>query len=727
MTEILGDIPGVVCLVDDILVTGRTQAEHDSRLRNVLTRLSKAGLTLGREKCEINKRSVKFVGQLVDELGVRPDPEKVRAIQQMKTPTTVSELRRFLGMINQQSKFSPNLADHTKPLRDLLSKKNQWSWGHEQQQAFERLKSALSSSEVLALYDVRNETILSADASSYGLGAVLRQTQSDGSLRPIAYVSRALTETEQRYAQIEKEALAVTWACERFQDYLLGTKFKAETDHKPLVPLLSSKPLDSVPVRVQRFRLRLMRFDFTISRVLGKELNTADALSRATVAEMEESDLSTVTNEYVHAIVNNLPASEERLRIIREQQDKDPVCKQLKRYCVSGEVEWKGSVKPYYHVRTELTVAEGLLMRGSRMVIPTSMRVEILERIHSGHQGMTKCRQRARDSVWWPGIKKDIDGKVSKCPTCCKMQVQHPEPLIPSPFPQRPWQRVGTDLFEWKKTDYLLVVDYYSRFIEVAKLTSTTAVGVISHLKSIFARHGIPEVVVSDNGPQYLSAVFEEFSKEYEFDHVTSSPKYPQANGEAERAVKTTKQLLEKNREPYLALLAYRSTPLENGYSPSELLMGRKLRTTLPIAPKQLKPSLPKESVVREKERKLKKRNKRNFDSRHKVKDLQPLQPGDTVWIPESKSEGTIVEQSDPRSYTVRVQNGTIRRNRRDLIVLPDPQESVSPEEQNSDGNGQEQIQNDRNSDATSTETETRKTRSGRVSKPPERLEQNWI
>ena len=195
------------------------------------------------------------------------------------------------------------------------------------------------------------------------------------------------------------------------------------------------------------------------------------------------------------------------------------------------------------------------------------------------------------------------------------MQVQHPEPLIPSPFPQQPWQRVGTDLFKWKKTDYLLVVDYYSRFIEIAKLTSTTAVGVISHLKSIFAHHGIPEVVVSDNGPQYSSAVFEKFSKEYEFDHVTSSPKYPQANGEAERVVKTTKQLLEKNSNPYLALLAYRSTPLENGYSPSELLMGRKLRTTLPIAPKQLKPSLPKESVVREKERKLKKRNKRNFDS----------------------------------------------------------------------------------------------------------------
>ena len=326
-------------------------------------------------------------------------------------------------------------------------------------------------------------------------------------------------------------------------------------DHKPLVPLLSSKALDSVPVRVQRFRLRLMRFNFSIVHVLGKELNTTDTLSRAPVGKEDMSNLSKETKEYVHAIVNNLPASEERLRVIREQQDKDPVCKQLKSYCLDGKAEWKGPLKPYYHSRAELTVAEGLLLRGSRMVIPSGMRAEILEKIHSGHQGMTKCRQRAKDSVWWPGMRKDIDEKVSKCSTCCKLQIQQPEPLIPTPFPQRPWQQIGTDLFEWKKTEYLLVVDYYSRFIEVAKLTSTTAASVIVHLKSIFACHWIPEVVVSDNGPQYSSKAFEEFSGEYEFEHVTSSPKFPQANGEAERAVKTTKQLLEKNRNLYMAIV----------------------------------------------------------------------------------------------------------------------------------------------------------------------------
>ena len=176
MSQILGDLKGVICLVDDVLVTGKTQEEHDQSLTGVFTRLQKAGLTLNQDKCEINQRSVKFLGQLI----VRPDPDKVRAIQKMKPPTSVTELRRFLGMINQQSKFSPNLANETKPLRDLLSSKNQWSWGSAQQSAFESLQNSLSSSHVLALYDANNETTLSVDASSYGLGAVLRQKQADG-------------------------------------------------------------------------------------------------------------------------------------------------------------------------------------------------------------------------------------------------------------------------------------------------------------------------------------------------------------------------------------------------------------------------------------------------------------------------------------------------------------------------------------------------------------------
>lgn len=349
---------------------------------------------------------MQFLGQLVDETGVKSDPEKVRAICQMKPPSTVTELRRFLGMVNQLSKFSLHLANLTKQLRDLLSLKNQWSWGHDQRQAFEALKRALISSEVLSLYNVNYESTVSADASSYGLGAVLRQRQPDGSLKPIAYISRALSDAEQRYAQIEKEALAATWSCERFQDYLLGTTFRIETDHKPLVPLLSSKPLDTVPIRVQRFRLRLMRFSFTISHVPGAALNTADTLSRAPVSEVDKNDKTfhQEVDAYVNTIVRSLPATEERLQVILNRQSEDPVCCKLKAYCQQEAIHWNGPLKRYYPFRTELAVAGGLLLKGKRIVIPELIQADTLEKLHLGHQGTTKCRQRARDSVWWPGI-----------------------------------------------------------------------------------------------------------------------------------------------------------------------------------------------------------------------------------------------------------------------------------------------------------------------------------
>lgn len=272
-------------------------------------------------------------------------------------------------------------------------------------------------------------------------------------------------------------------------------------------------------------------------------------------------------------------------------------------------------------------------------------------------------------------VANQLEDLVANCVTCRQAQVQRADP---SAFPELPWQKVGMDLFEWKKMSYLLIVDYYSRYIEIAKLTKLTAEEVIRHTKSIFARHGIPEVIVSDNGPQFSAETFTKFAQDYQFKHTTSSPYYPRSNGGAERAVGTVKNLLEKESDPYLALLAYRVTPLSNGYSPSELLMSRRLRSTVPTTRESRRPAIPDRWSLIKKEEEAKRKQKDDYDRRHGVRELPALLPGDTVWMSDRKEKANVGEEVAPRSYEVETSSGSYRRNRKDLISLP---RSTSPNE----------------------------------------------
>jgi len=368
-------------------------------------------------------------------------------------------------------------------------------------------------------------------------------------------------------------------------------------------------------------------------------------------------------------------------------------------------------VRPYLPVAAELYETDNLVMRGSRIVIPPPLREEMLGQIHSAHQGISKCRERARRSVWWPGISQELARVVQNCRECCKAQTQRAQPLMPSPLPELPWQKVATDLFQWKQSTFLLIVDYYSRFIEIARLSNApTAEEVVTHTKSIFARHGIPECVISDNGPQYTSGLYEEFSKCYQFKHITSSPYFPQSNGEAERAVGTIKRMMAKCEDPYLALLEYRSTPLQIGYSPSELLMGRTLRSTIPMTRGQRMPRLIDRDTVRVRDKELKAKQKRDHDSHHGVRSLPPLNSGDEVWIPDRQEEACVAQEVGPQSYEVTTPEGSYRRNRRDLIRLPDP-----PNRAESPAHPPGQPSECR---------ELR--RSGRTSRPPTRLDPSW-
>ena len=248
-------------------------------------------------------------------------------------------------------------------------------------------------------------------------------------------------------------------------------------------------------------------------------------------------------------------------------------------------------------------------------MIPLSMRLDILDKLHEGNQGVTRCHERAT------GLSK-LEELVKNCTTCAKERPNPAEPAIPSPLPDRPWQKVAADLFELNGRTYIQVVDYFSQYPEIAKLTKnhTPSADIINHLKSAFARHGIPECVATDNGPQFIAADFAKFAEQYGFTHIKSSPKYPQANGEVERAIQTTKYMLKKTKDPYLALMSYRSIPLECGLIPAELLMGRKIRTTVTISPKMLTPQWPYLDQFLVADQHIKNRQKNNFDKRHNAR-----------------------------------------------------------------------------------------------------------
>ena len=280
-------------------------------------------------------------------------------------------------------------------------------------------------------------------------------------------------------------------------------------------------------------------------------------LSRAPSSQPSPSDeeLEDASSAYIAMIRQSFPASDRRLEEIITHKTEDETCREIRQYAEEGwpdKSRLKGLAKLYWPHRGDLSITDDILLHRSRIVIPASLRSDILDKIHEGHLGITKCRELV---VWWPNISKQLAELVTHCRECSMNATNRIEPLAASQLPQYPWQKVATDLFELNKQNYVLVINYYSRYIEVARLERTTSTAVINHMKSIFAHHGLPEIVISDNGPQYSSAEFESFSREYKFTHVTSNPMHSSGNGKAERAVRTIKSLLRSAKDPYIMML----------------------------------------------------------------------------------------------------------------------------------------------------------------------------
>jgi len=706
MHEFAERLKGVEVIADDFLVYGcgtnvaEAHYDHDKNLIEMLEKAREVNLRMNPDKLRFKMKEARFIGHILTSEGIKVDPAKVEAINKMPVPEDPAAVKRYLGMVQYLSKFLSKLADMSKPMRKLTEDDREWNWTKDCQRAFDEIKNLISNAPVLAYYDIKKEVTIQCDASQDGIGGVLLQGG-----KPVFFTSRAMTKTEERYAQIEKEMLAILHCCIKLDQFIYGRNMiTIETDHKPLVSIFK-KPISDSPKRLQRMLLHLQKYSLQVTYKKGTELYIADTLSRAylkqpgkdqagdEVLTVEEAKLMKEIEEI--SMLTDVTNSQRRFEEIREATKEDKILTRLMEVIRKGWPENKKTtepdLKPYFDVRMELTTGEGLIFKGDRIVIPKSERIKVMKNLHISHLGIEGTLAKAREYVYWPRMNDQIKEMISMCETCNQIRSQQQkEPLMRHEVPNRAWCTVSADIFEFNKHQYLLIVDHYSNFFEYDALSSISSSVVIGKIKQQFSRYGIPEKLITDNGTQFVSDEFRKFSIQYGFDHLTSSPRHPQSNGKVERAVGVCKRLMEKsilgNTDFYLALLDFRNTPqAEIGLSPSQRMYGRKTRTIIPAVKKQYEPQpLPdvQKKILRSREN-----QKRHFDVGSK--ELPELRVGDTIRmrLPSEKnwSKGTVLELKGNRSYLVRVNSKIYRRNRRQLLktaeIYDDEQEPLESED----------------------------------------------
>nr|XP_058967969.1 uncharacterized protein K02A2.6-like [Pocillopora verrucosa] len=732
VSDVLQGCEGVANIADDVIVHGCGIEQHDKNLLAVLDRLRQCGLTLNPNKCQFRLPKLTFFGHDLSKSGVTPSEEKVAAVQNAKPPKNVAEVRSFLGLVQYCAKFLPNFAQEAEPIRQLTRKDEPFVWKEVQQQSFEKLKYLLTRAETLAYFKNDCKTRIVADAGPTGIGAVLTQFQ-DGVWRVISYASRNLTDVERRYSQTEKEALALVWACERFNLYVYGRDFELETDHKPLECIYknTSKPF----ARIERWVLRLQSYNFQVVYRPGKT-NIADALSR--LNSLDQKDRSGEETDAVKMIAEESTPVVLTAKEVERASEEDPELTSVRHYIQSGD--WSQSKMPHFLcVKNELCVLGKLVLRGTRIVIPQSLRKQVLHLAHEGHQGIVKMKSRLRTKVWWPKMDTDAERICKSCHGCQVVSgFCTPEAMQRVEPPTGPWQDVAIDVLGPLPSgeSSLVVVDYYSRFFEVVIMRSTTSQKMIEALTPIFVRYGYPFTLKSDNAAQFVSEEFKEFLSKNGIEHRKSPPLWPQANGEVERQNRTLLKVLkiaqvEGKRwkdELNKFLLAYRTTPHSTtGMTPASLMFGRELKTKLP----ELRPnkSLLDESI-------------RDQDWNHKLSsklyaDKQrnaTFNPGDKVLLKNTKSPGKLAPKFEPQPYTVQTKegqeltlkadNGTLYRRNSSFVKpynTPGEPESSPPEQSSREANPPSPAPAMPESSTTSSTAETR-SRPTRATKLPGRF-----
>ncbi|XP_049522663.1 uncharacterized protein LOC125945132 [Dermacentor silvarum] len=640
--QVLTNIPNVLNVSDDILAYGKTEKEHDEALKATLECLLASGLTLNVKKCKFYQQELTFFGHVFSNKGVQPDPTKVSAVIGASPPTSASEVKSLLGLVNYCGWFIPNLAHLTQPLRKLAAKGEDWCWTDIQQDALDELKRKLSEATALAYFDPGKDITLIVDAAPHGLGAILTQT-SGSETRVVAYGSRALSPVEARYSQIEREMLAVVWGIEHFHIYLYGTAFHLLTDHKPLVSILSN-PRSLPSARLERLALRIQQYTFEVQHTSGPS-NPSGYLSRHPVNSTEPfRRMESVAEQYVNFIVSHSLPRAMTMKEVTEATLADPVINSLKQALKQPQKgkHWKNTtLQPFSRVATELSVSkEGLVLRGTRIVLPAQLHTKAVHLAHRGHKGIVKTKQLLREKVWFPGIDSLVDQTVKSCLACqTNTPVHHRDPLPIQELPQGPWTELSLDF------------------------------------AGPFPDGKYAMVVVDDFSKYPVSEGFAEFASELGFKNHRITPRWPEANGEAERFMRTLKKSILASRVSHLDwtnelqsfLLAYRSTPHgSTGKSPFELLFGRPMRNLLPTLAADTQNLA--HSEARQNDTRRKAYNKQYVDSQRHTSHNQ-LHVGQQVICKQDRSN-KFSSYHDPHPYTITKVTGSKITASRDGVSI---------------------------------------------------------
>nr|CAI5828457.1 unnamed protein product [Callosobruchus analis] len=471
-------------------------------------------------------------------------------------------------MLKFFSKFIQNLSRLTSNMRNLTKKDVPFNWTKEHEQELSILKGIISKEPILQIFDPSKPILIQCDASSEAFGSCLLQ---DG--HPIVFASRSLSKSEKRWAQIEKELGAIVFACGKMHYFIYGFEITIQTDHKPLIPIFN-KDLDKASARLQRMLLKLLKYNIKITYLPGKDMLVADALSRSYIGESVADDPE--MTHIVHSLSNNIPMSEEKKDIFRKAIDSDPILSKVKEFCLTSWPKNKifsPDLKHFINIKERIYLSNGLLFLDFKVIVPKSLKLEMLNLIHESHFGIEKSKLRARQIFYWPNMSKDIEDFINNCHICQMNQRSlQKETLMSHELPSRAWQFIHSDFFEYQRKNYLLFVDAYSSWIEVVQTKTKAANELITICKNKFQQFGIPDKMFADNNP-YNSYGFKSFANEWNFDLVFSSPYHHQSNGLAERYVGIVKSMLKKAKDPAdlpIFLMEYHATPLPKiKYSPS--------------------------------------------------------------------------------------------------------------------------------------------------------------